>query len=177
MLTPFYSFWLVPQEPDLSYFQTLISSLAKRFGTISFCPHVTLYSGFVPANLDIQQVCSELASYHHPVKLEVDHLAHNPRFSKTLYVQLRSSSGLTQLVHQLGASISKPLPPTLEPHVSLLYHRLDTAIKETLITSITLPRPIIRFNQLQVIAAPQNFETQEHVSKLHHVHSQFLHTL
>lgn len=176
MAAPFYSFWLVPQEPDLSYFQTLISSLANRFGTVSFYPHVTLYSGFVPASLDVQQVCSDLASCH-PIDLEVVHLAHETRFSKTLYIQLQSSPALSQLVHQLVADISADQAPSLDPHVSLLYHRLDEFSKEALVKDITLPRAIIRFNQLQVIAAPQNFQTQEHVSKLRHVHSQFLNIL
>ena len=176
MVAPFYSFWLIPQEPDLSYFQTLISGLANRFGTVSFCPHVTLYSGFVPTDLDIQQRCAVLANCS-PIGLEVVHLAHETRFSKTLYVQLRTALDLTQLVDRLMVDMSSPQTTTLDPHVSLLYHQLDTAIKETLVKKITLPRTTIRFNQLQVIAAPQNFETQEHVSKLRHVHSQFLNTL
>lgn len=176
MAIPFYSVWLIPQEPDLSYFTALINSLANRFSTVSFCPHVTLYSGFIPASLDVRQVCSDLASYH-PVELDVVSLTHETRFSKTLYIQLQSSPSLTELVHQLVAGIENARTPILDPHVSLLYHHLDTDIKETLVKDITLPRPTIRFNQLQVIAAPQNFETQEHVSKLRHVHSQFLNTL
>ncbi|MEM9484412.1 MAG: 2'-5' RNA ligase family protein [Cyanobacteria bacterium P01_F01_bin.116] len=175
MATSFYSVWLVPQEPDLSYFQTLINDLANRFSTVSFCPHVTLYSGYIPALLDIQRVYSALAS-HPPVELEIMHLSYETRFSKTLYVQLRTSPGLSQLVHQLVAHIADAQPPIVDPHVSLLYHHLEADIKETLIRDMAMPRPNIRFNQLQVIAAPQNFETQEHVSKLRHVHSQFLNT-
>lgn len=172
MSVPYYSLWLVPQEPDLAYFQAIINRLAKRFDTLPFCPHVTLYSGPLPPAIDLQQVCAALPAK--PLVLEVQRLSHAPRFAKTLYVQLGQSPTLTQWVRHLVAAIPQAQDPVLDPHISLLYHRLDAAAKQTLMETISLPRPTITFNQVQVIAAPQNFETQKHVSQLHCVHRQFL---
>ena len=173
MSASYYSFWLVPQSPDLDYLQGIVNTLAKQFGTVSFCPHVTLYSGAVPATVDLQKVCAHLSA--RPVELAISQLGYESRFSKTLYIQLRPSSTLAQLVSRLVAAIPNAQAPTLDPHVSLLYcNGLDTATKQTLSNTINLSQSTIRFDHIQVISAPQNFETQTHVSKLRCVHSQRL---
>ncbi len=175
MAASYYSFWLVPQEPDLTFFQHIINTLAERFSTVSFCPHVTLYSGPLPATVDVKQVCASL-SLTESMGLEVIHLSHEVRFSKTLHVQLRQTPSLSQLVNRLVAAIPKAQLPVLDPHLSLLYHHMDTGTRQTLAESITLPRSTIQFNQVQAIAAPENFETQAHVASLRCVHSQLLPT-
>ncbi|MEL6231464.1 MAG: hypothetical protein AAFR24_16265 [Cyanobacteria bacterium J06627_3] len=168
-----YSFWLVPQESDLTYFQGLISALAERFGTVPFCPHVTLYSGPLPSAVDVKNVCAALSSVC-PVELQVLGLNHDSRFSKTLYIQLKPTPRLSQLVDCLVAAIPNAQRPILDPHVSLLYHQLDVVTKQALMSTVSLPRTALRFNQVQAVAAPQNFETQAHVASLRCVHSQLL---
>ena len=169
-----YSFWLVPEESDLKYFQSIINGLAERFDTVPFSPHVTLYSGLLPATVTVPQVCETLAAIA-PIELEIAQLSYEARFSKTLYVQLRQTSPFTQLVTRLVDEIPQAQMPMLDPHISLLYHNsLDIATKQALISSITLPQSTIWFNQIQVINAPKNFETQEHVASLRCVHSQRL---
>ena len=168
-----YSFWLVPQEPDLTYVQGLISTLAERFGTVPFCPHVTLYSGPLPSEVDVKTIGAALSS-EYSVELEVLALNHDSRFSKTLYIQLKQTPRLSQLVDRLVAAIPNAQRPILDPHVSLLYHRLDGGTKQALMSTIVLPRATLRFNQVQAVAAPQNFETQAHVASLRCVHSQLL---
>lgn len=158
----------------MEYFQTIINSLSERFSTIPFCPHVTLYSGLLPPIVDIKQVCATLPLQS--MELDVVGLSQASRFSKTLYVQLSLSDALRHLVGRLVAAIPDAQQTDLDPHLSLLYHSLDDATKQTLMETITLPQSTIQFNQVQVISAPQNFETQEHVSRLRHVYSQFLAT-
>lgn len=175
MSPSYYSFWLVPQEPDLKYFQDLINTLAKRFNTVPFCPHVTLYSGPFPATVDVRQVCAALPMS--TIELEIVNLAYEARFSKTLYVQLQLLPTITQLVNCLIATIPNARPSVLAPHISLLYHRLEVVAQQELAATITLPRPMVRFNQIQAIAAPENFETQEHVASLRCVHRQLMTTL
>lgn len=176
MATSYYSFWLVPQEPDLAYFQSIINTLAARFNTVPFCPHVTLYSGPLPVSTSVEQVCAEL-SVAEPMVLNVDRLSHESRFSKTLYVQLNQSPLLVQLVNRLVEAIPDGQLPLIDPHLSLLYHPLDAADKQALMETIVLPRSSIRFDQIQVISTPENFETQNHVASLRCVSSQLLSAL
>ena len=173
MAAPHYSVWLVPQEPDLTYFQGVINTLSSRFGTAPFCPHVTLYSGPIGAAENVQHMCAALAPAE-PLELKTVGLAYGTQFSKTLYVQLQPSPALLQLVKQLVVAIPNASQPDLDPHISLLYHRLDATAKQALVDTIVLPRPAVQFNQIQVIAAPENFETQEHVISLRCVHRQVL---
>ena len=169
MTVSHYSFWLVPQEPELSAYQGLINQLADRFGTVPFCPHITLYSG--PADLGTALPPAP------PIELDVVKLAHTAHFAKTLYIQLALSSALEQLVERLVATfLPKVQPPPLDPHLSLLYHRLEPAPQHRLSDTLVLPGSVIRFNQIQVIAAPENFETQAHVASLRCVHRQLLTT-
>ncbi|MEM1255501.1 MAG: hypothetical protein AAGI69_23945 [Cyanobacteria bacterium P01_H01_bin.21] len=166
MSASYYSFWLVPQEPDLTYFQGVINTLAKRFGTIPFCPHVTLYSGPAPALTQLPSVA--------PIELVIDTIQWESRFSKTLYVQLVSSPPLGQLVNQLVAAIPHAQPPALDPHLSLLYHHLEPAAQKAMAETISLPRATVRFDQVQTVAAPSTFETQAHVASLRCTHRQLL---
>ena len=110
------------------------------------------------------------------MELEVMGLCHTDGFAKTLYVQLRPTPELEHMVALLVAASNGAARAHLDPHVSLLYHSLDSATKQSLIDRIALPRPTLRFNQVHAIAAPQNFATQAHVSQLRPVHSRFLTT-
>ncbi|MBX2865650.1 MAG: hypothetical protein KTR27_19020 [Leptolyngbyaceae cyanobacterium MAG.088] len=175
MAASYYSFWLVPQDPDLSYFQGVINTLARRFGTVSFTPHVTLYSALVSSSVDVKQVCEALP-LSEPLVLDVVNVSYGARFSKTLYVQLNQTPSLANLVNRLVSAIPDAQLPTLDPHLSVLYHRLDVATKQGLTDSISLPRSTIQFNQVQAIAAPETFETQEHVASLRFVYSRLLTT-
>ena len=173
MTAQHYSFWLVPQEPDLTYYQDLISRLSDRYGTVSFCPHVTLSSGFLPVSVDPVEVC-EVFSPVKSVELEVGALGYKSSFSRTLYVHFKSSSQLIDMLDRLLATIPGAMETTLHPHLSLLYHNLDEQSRRTLAESLSLPRASVRFNQVQVVAAPESFETQAHVASLRRVHSRFL---
>ena len=166
MAVSYYSFWLVPQEPDLTYFQGVINTWAKRFGTVPFCPHVTLYSGSAPALTQLPSVA--------PIELAIDTIQWESRFSKTLYVQLVSSPPLGQLVNQLVAAIPEAQPPALDPHLSLLYHHLVPDIQQAMAETISLPRATVRFDQIQAVIAPSTFETQAHVASLRCTHRQLL---
>ncbi|MEM9979294.1 MAG: hypothetical protein AAF808_16820, partial [Cyanobacteria bacterium P01_D01_bin.2] len=87
------------------------------------------------------------------------------------------SSALEELVERLVATfLPKGQPPSLDPHLSLLYHWLEPATQHRLSDTLVLPGSAIRFNQIQVIAAPENFETQAHVASLRCVHRQLLTT-
>lgn len=175
MADSYYSFWLVPQEADLEYVQGIIDALSKRFGTVPFCPHLTLYSGLIPATLDIQAVLAGLLPMQ-VFGLEILGIGHSSRFAKTLYVQLQPAPALAQVVNRLVTAIPNAQAPALDPHVSLLYHHLDHGTKEELSKTISLPRSTIQFDQVQVVAAPQTFDTQEHVSSLRCVDRQWLST-
>lgn len=175
MSDSYYSFWLVPQAPDLEDFQGIVNDLSQRFGTVPFCPHVTLYSGLIPPTLSIQTVLADLASMQ-VIELASLGIRHSSRFAKTLYVQLQRTPALTQTVNRLVTAIPNAQFPMLDPHVSLLYHHLDERTQEEMSRAIALPRPTIKFNQVQAVAAPQTFDTQEHVSSLRCVHRQLLST-
>ncbi len=176
MSASYYSFWLVPQEPDLANFQGIINTLAECFGTVPFCPHVTLYSGALPPSVEVGRLLETVLQPVEPVELAIANLTYEPRFSKTLFVQLNQTPLLVQLVNRLVSAIPDAQLPPLDPHLSLLYHSLDNTIKQGLAEKITLTRPSIWFDQVQAIAAPYTFETQAHVASLRCVHTQLLTT-
>ena len=171
MSASYYSFWLIPQEPDLAYFQGIINTLAERFGTVSFCPHVTLYSGTVPPSVNVGGLLETALQSVEPVELAIATLKHESQFSKTFFVQLAQTSPFAQLVNRLVSAIPEAQLPCLDPHLSLLYHHLNDTVKQDLADTMTFPRPSIWFDHVQAIAAPSTFETQEHVARLRWVHT------
>ena len=169
-----YSFWLVPQEPDLAYLQGLINTLAERFGTVPFCPHVTLYSGELLPSIEVRHLLETVVQPVRPIELSIATLNYEPKFSKTFFIQVNQTPELVQLINRLISAIPDAQWPSLDPHLSLLYHSLDVETKHDLAENMTFLRPSIWFDQVQAIAAPSTFETQEHVARLRCVHTHHL---
>jgi 2'-5' RNA ligase len=144
------AFWLVPAEPAHSFFQTIISNLARRYDAPIFEPHVTLHVG---------ADCSDLAepaldcAAREPgrVRLKPVGVDQSDEFIKTLFVQFALDPELQQLRELIRQTAHDPLNYELKPHLSLLYKQMSAATRRELAASITVPFSEIGFDALQAI--------------------------
>lgn len=136
-----FSYWLLPAEPVAAALQAQIADLAARYDAVAFEPHVTLYSGpsddgEVAATLDF------LRQSFRPLRLTPFVVAQSSRLTKTLYVRLELTSELTALAATIKGRARRPSDSRLDdPHVSLLYQRIDEAERMKLAAEIALPAP------------------------------------
>jgi 2'-5' RNA ligase len=157
------SYWLVPAEPDKARFAEIIRSLAKRFAAPAFEPHVTLYSGPRDARDNPQQIIGEVARGISQITLQTSGVGGSQEFTKTLFVEFAANDVLAKLSSELKRHSAQPNHYQLKPHLSLIYARLDSAMKEQLAKEISVPQRV-RFDALKAIISRERTQSGEDVS-------------
>jgi 2'-5' RNA ligase len=144
------AYWLIPAEPERSFFQRLINDLAQQHDAPLFEPHVTIFVGanHVPA---AERALSEAARYCRSIKLEAIGIDHSGEFIKTLFVQFAPSTELRRLNKMIRSAAQDSSDYELKPHLSLLYKKVSPEVRRHLASSIKLPFSKIEFDVLKVI--------------------------
>ncbi|BAU11294.1 HAD family hydrolase [Leptolyngbya sp. NIES-3755] len=148
------AFWLIPSDRD--FYQSLIHDLAQRYNAPIFQPHVTLYSG----NFEHDRIL-EFAQTSIEIVLEIDRIRYSNQFTKTLFIQLVSNLQLEQLSQSIQAFFGSPY--SLDPHLSLIYARLNEAEQRSLSKQIQLRDQAIHFDRLTAIEIPTKPQTREDI--------------
>lgn len=170
------SFWLIPAAIARQPLQDLIDRLCDRYRTVSFIPHVTVFSGahlFDPHSvghssaLSLEQAIASLK----PVYLSVAGLEHSDLFAKTLFIQFHNTPTIQHLADTIKHHINPQANFHLNPHLSLLYHHLPASerhqLTEELVHLLRDDSPSgILFDELWAIAAPAHFASQSDVQSL-----------
>ena len=140
-LPTLFSYWLLPTAPEAAALQEQIARLAGTYDAVVFEPHVTLYTGpsddgEVAATLDF------LRESFRPLRLVPFVVAQSSRLTKTLYIRLELSDELAALAAAIKNRARQPSSSSLDdPHVSLLYQRIDAAERAKLAAEVAVPAP------------------------------------
>jgi hypothetical protein len=156
------SYWLVPAEPDKSRCSEIITALAKRFDAPIFEPHVTIYSGPFGASDDVAEVIESTALAFSEFTLRTECLAHSAQFTKTVFVQFFPDARLEALSERLKVRSRDRADYQLNPHLSLIYAPLPSAVREQLVRDLSL-LPLMRFDELKVIKTGGPTQTRSDV--------------
>jgi hypothetical protein len=113
-----YSIWLVPCAEQREVLKQTIDSLAARFQTPPFAPHVTLCSGVwrkEEAELagQVDRVAAEL-----PVTMAADEIGWTDQWATFFFLRLSGAKGFFK---RAGSLVEGSHPPPVGPHLSLLY--------------------------------------------------------
>lgn len=127
---------------------------------------------------------SAIANTTASFEVTVQGMAIGESFAKTVFIRLQRSPSLQDLVQRLSyklltstpaptpksTSTPGPIPPnplnTFDPHISLIYQRLDWTIKDAIAQSIVPPSMTIRLDEIRVVQAPCQFVTHDDVYAL-----------
>ena len=144
------AFWLSPAADSREFFLALIKDLAHRYGAPVFEPHVTVCGGDMPverANEILGNLC-----VREPIELEITGIQHSEKYTKTLFVQFRT----TPEIEALSAEIEKAAGSShdLNPHLSLMYKEMPKADKAAAAKSISLPFERVRFESVTAVLTP-----------------------
>ena len=156
------TYWLCPAEPARSALSTIIDDLAARFNAPMFEPHVTLYSTDASGE-NPESVLSAVMTGHGEYRLAISGLDYSDEFTKTFFVQFEPSSEVAQLSEDLKRASASPGDYELNPHLSLLYQKMDHETKRQLAGSIALPFTEITFDRVKAVIVPTKIESREDV--------------
>jgi hypothetical protein len=155
---PRVAFWLMPEPEMCCRLQPVIDDLAGRFAAPPFTPHVTLYT--CQRSLDQSELIQliRVAQATRPLSLAAVGLATGERLAQTLFLRLQTEAAISTLHHALHAGVAQPSSYLLDPHLSLLYQKLSTATRTTLIEELKLPVTNLHCDTLQAVAIPERLD-------------------
>lgn len=145
-------YWLIPAEPYQGLFSELIRILARQFDAPRFEPHLTL--GPAPAFARLRRGRQDRPlPKRAPIRLRVREIACSNKYTKTLFVRFDPNESLRKLVVDLGGK------PVRDPHLSLIYKQLPTAIKREVAATIELPFRSVVFDAVKIANCVSPTET------------------
>lgn len=157
------SYWLIPSQEDRAFFQDIINTLAREYDAPSFTPHVTIYSGDSAPDESPDRLLEQAIQGVRPFSLKSDRILYSQEFTKTLFVQFQPNSILSQISQSLQSSSKNPSDYTLNPHLSLIYKQMSNETQKNLMTSLTLPKSEVVFDEVMAISSPEQTQTREDV--------------
>ena len=145
-----FTLWLTPREPLRLLLRSIIRRLAARLDAVEFEPHVTVFSA--PwTDIEALAVARRIAAQFSPIELTADCLDHSESYTKTLFVQFRNSALLRQIFDTAATQYSRPSNYILNPHLSLIYKRLNEDCRRTLCATLQAPMGSHRFDRVRMI--------------------------
>jgi 2'-5' RNA ligase len=147
------AYWLIPAEPALRHFASLITELATRFDAPVFEPHLTLYATRA-ADEKPAEVIETAFAHLGPPPLLIAGVRSSDEFTKTLFVQFHPDAALKKFSEKLQATSRARRDYELNPHLSLLYKDMDTEAKLRLAVSIALPFTEVIFDSVKAVICP-----------------------
>ena len=153
------AYWLVPSEPAHSFFQRVISDLARRYDAPAFEPHVTIHVGADRANA-AKHALGAAARHCKLMRLTPLRLDQSNEFIKTLFVQFAMNAELQQMngiIRQAANDLSKY---EVKPHLSLLYKNLAATTRRELTASIEVPLSEVTFDAIKVVRCVSPTQTR-----------------
>ena len=132
------AYWLIPAEPAHTFFHRVIDDLARRFDAPVFEPHVTLHVGADRAD-SAQATLAEAEREYTPIKLKPLGIQESDEFVKTLFVQFALTAELCHVKGIIRHAAQDSSQYQLKPHVSLLYNKMEAAVRRELAVRTMLP--------------------------------------
>lgn len=153
------TYWLCPGEPERDQFARLIGDLAARFDAPSFEPHVTIHTTSAERE-NPARFLSRIVNGRRPYRLYVRGVDYSEEYTKTLFVQLSPDTELAQLSEDLRRASVSPGDYQLNPHISLLYKKMDEETQRRLATSIILPFNEVSFCSVKAVLIPAEIKSR-----------------
>lgn len=144
------AYWLIPAEPERTFFRSLIADLARTYDAPVFEPHVTIHVGTNKAQA-AEYAVSESARQYNPITLEARGIDHSDQFTKTLFVQFAPQKTLERLNAAIRNAAYDSSSYDLNPHLSLLYKTIPAVTRSKLASSMSIAFTEVTFNGLQAV--------------------------
>lgn len=153
---------LLPAKPERDLFCDIIRILRKELRAPNFEPHLTL---FVTDKTEVSPRKVLAAVRGRPIRLTIRNTAFSGKFTKTLFVRLKSNPALRKLATDLARAAKVAGGPPADPHVSLLYKKIPARVKKELARTIKLPIRTVRFDSIAAVRLTLPVRTSAAIGK------------
>ena len=146
------SLWLVPGGAVREHLAQVIAELARRYGTQAFEPHVTLLGGLALPEREVLARARRLAPRLSALPVPLTTLDGSDEYFRCLFLRVEETEELLT-AHALASEAFGCAPGApLKPHLSLLYGRLTSDARRTVLAELA-GRPPESFvaHRLQVV--------------------------
>lgn len=131
------SLWLVPQEGEAArWLGDWINSLAERFGTPSFGPHLTLLGGLDGPEGEILRQSTVLARALPHLELRLSAIEGSDAYFRCVFARVESTAELVLARERALELFGRQGEPPFTPHISLMYGRLAPETKPPMIRAL-----------------------------------------
>ena len=144
------AYWLIPSEPAHSFFQRIINDLARRYDAPIFEPHVTIHVGADQADA-AEKVLGKAVSECKLTRLTPLGIDQSGEFIKTLFVHFAMNAELRKINDIIRGAANDSSQYDLKPHLSLLYKKMEAAVRRELAASITVPFSEVSFDSIKAV--------------------------
>ncbi len=150
-----FSVWLMPQVEDYVLTAAIIAELSEKNATVKFEPHVTVYSGSCDKRDFLKQVLTDTLAGVGPILLEIDGVRASEEFLKTVYIEFRENSVLSDLSRKIKYCLQQDSGYILRPHLSLMYKDLEIEKNWKIARGIKIKKSEMVFDEVK-LASPGN---------------------
>lgn len=150
-----YSIWAEPTAKDAKYLLQLICTLGQKYGSPTFNPHITVYSGVqsVSAAKFAIQNFKDMEKF----AVKATDLAFSSSLWKTVFVNMEKNQKLKQLHNIIRKNIPQSPKYEFKPHISLMYKRMDDSEKQVIVDGLKIKQKFT-FDKIAIITSSKNVE-------------------
>ncbi len=127
-----YSLWLRPSQYQIDELTKIISTLAHRYRTTPFPPHITLLPSITLNPENIKQVCNKIIEQHYSLEITLTDIGFSEHYYRNLYILAHLDEKLSGLYQQSKKLFNIEVNETYMPHVSLIYGELSRTQQQSL---------------------------------------------
>jgi 2'-5' RNA ligase len=157
-----YSIWLVPQEPQLTRLSTCVRNFARKNGTPTFVPHVTLLGDIAGEETALAEILARFSGRFAPCDLMVTEVETGDSYYKSLYLNLESPAALQDLQTALSNDLPiSQVPREFLPHISLAYGDLNPEVQAA--EAEVFVGSLMRFEAMHLVRSSQTVPIEDWV--------------
>src|SRR5439155_23110013 len=144
------AYWLIPAEPERSFFESIVVDLARRYNAPAFEPHMTIHVGSNGEDVAEEAIATAVNCCGN-IQTKVLGTDHSGEFVKTLFVQFALSAKLRRLNEFIRHAAQDSSDYQFKPHLSLLYKKIPMPVRRQLANSISLPFSEVIFDSIKAV--------------------------
>jgi 2'-5' RNA ligase len=150
-ITSPFSFWLIPARPLAEQLAHTIQALCRQYDATPFAPHVTLFVGRRQADEDMLALGQKAADETPAFTLRLQKVDYSDFLFNTLFLQFAPHPSAAKMVQTIQASLHNPDDYQFDPHLSLIYKSMPTAVLQKLARSIQFDTDAFLFDRLSLV--------------------------
>ena len=160
-----FAIWLTFEKEDEDYLEKIINKLSKKYNSILFKPHITIW-GLTDIELNkIIKTCKNIAIEIQSFNVEFLNISHSKKFWKTVFVNLKINNNMIKIYNNLENEFQKNINYIFEPHISLIYKNMQEGNKKEILDNLKIKNQF-KISSICILKYSNKIENWEIVKKI-----------